>query len=51
MRKAVLELWEDGVMDIEKLKDLRTEYYRYYLHTCGTCDGSGDVDRQQEGED
>ena len=27
------------------------EYDRYYLHTCGTCDGSGEVDRQQESED
>jgi len=26
------------------------EYDRYYLHTCGTCEGSGDVDRQQESE-
>ena len=27
------------------------EYDRYYVHACGTCDGSGEVDRQQESED
>ena len=26
------------------------EYDRYYVHACGTCDGSGEVDRQQESE-
>jgi hypothetical protein len=26
------------------------EYDRYYVHVCGTCDGSGEVDKQQESE-
>ena len=27
------------------------EYDRYYVYACGKCEGSGDVDRQQESED
>ena len=27
------------------------EYDRYYVHACGTCDGTGEVDKQQESED
>ena len=27
------------------------EYDRYHVHACGTCDGSGEVDRQQENEE
>ena len=24
------------------------EYDRYYVHTCGTCEGTGDVDRNKK---
>lgn len=26
------------------------EYDRYHVYACGTCDGSGEVDKQQESE-